>query len=278
MALFLAAWVLLVALLPGCMTPKPLGVPGENEQAYTGSSSDSVQEQRKDEKSVPALDDLETLDTLVFGLILDGAGNATDAEITEFLAVMDARLRYYGIFLYELSAKEDGFYRLVLPLLLVGETDMETLAAQLFDRKLLVLREGYEVDSQGLPTGVTAENVILSNQGEDIAEASSRYGPLDSSGINQHYVQLELSENGTQKFTEATTRISEYGGSISIWFDDTPISNPSVFAPITGSAAVIVGNFTAESAAELAAAINQHALPFDVLVEYVEGTEKQMQS
>ena len=83
---------------------------------------------------------------------------------------------------------------------------------------------------------------LLRAADEDVASATAQYGPTDSSGASQHYVALELDAEGTQKFSEATTRIAAEGGTISIWMDDTMISNPTVNQAITSSSAVITGN------------------------------------
>ena len=48
---------------------------------------------------------------------------------------------------------------------------------------------------------------------------------------------------------------------LSIWFDNELISSPKVTAPITNGEAIITGNFDADSAAELANAIDSGAMP-----------------
>lgn len=145
-----------------------------------------------------------------------------------------------------------------------GETDFDPQAAikELGETAELTFREGYKVDSNGKPTGVTEETVIL--KGSDVVKASAG---VDSQ-TNKNVVSLELTSGaggGAEKFAEATERIAKLSGGnnvISIWMDDTNISRASVSEKIEGGKAIISGNFTAKEAVELANKINSGALPF----------------
>ncbi len=135
--------------------------------------------------------------------------------------------------------------------------DPEEAVKELGETALLTFREGYEVDEAGLPTGVTAETIIL--EGEDVKEAIPFYNPDEKA----YQVQLELAESGKEAFSEATKRLAGKGV-ISIWMDDMCISYPSVNSHIAGGVATITGNFTAESVQDLANKINSGALPFSL--------------
>lgn len=74
-----------------------------------------------------------------------------------------------------------------------------------------------------------------------------------TSGGYDYAISLTLSDEGAQKFAEATERLK--GKTISIWMDDIMISAPTVNAVITDGKASITGNFTAATASELAAKI-----------------------
>ena len=108
------------------------------------------------------------------------------------------------------------------------------------------------------PKGTTAENVIL--EGSDVTEAVPVMQQDSTTGSYTYAISLTLSEEGTKKFADATERLK--GKTISIWMDDIMISYPTVNAVITDGKASITGNFTAESASELAAKIQGGALPF----------------
>ena len=77
-------------------------------------------------------------------------------------------------------------------------------------------------------------------------------------------VTLDLNDSGTEKFYEATSELYQSKGQISIWMDNTMVSAPSVNAVISDGKASISGNFTYESAKELADKINSGALPFSL--------------
>ncbi len=137
-----------------------------------------------------------------------------------------------------------------------ADFDPQAAIAELGETSRLTFREGNETDAEGNPSGVTAENIIL--EGSDVEEASAYYDP----STKTYGVSLTLSESGTEAFAEATTRLAESSGVISIWMDNTMISYPNVNDPITNGQASITGNFTAETAQQLADRINSGALPF----------------
>ena len=120
-----------------------------------------------------------------------------------------------------------------------------TAVKELGETALLTFREGNEVDSTtGAPSGTTKEKVILTGSDVESAEA------VVLTDSNQYAVSLKLKDSGKEKFSEATGRLK--GSTISIWMDETLISYPKVDAQITDGNAVITGNFTADSAKDLA--------------------------
>ncbi|YAI82666.1 MAG: protein translocase subunit SecD [cyanobacterium endosymbiont of Rhopalodia sterrenbergii] len=84
-------------------------------------------------------------------------------------------------------------------------------------------------------------------------------------------VAIEFDNDGGKKFAELTKNLAGTGRSIGIFLDDILISAPIVgveFANtgITGGSAVITGNFTIDSANDLAVQIRGGSLPFPVEV------------
>ncbi len=158
-----------------------------------------------------------------------------------------------------------------------GETEFDPEAAiqEIGATARLTFREGHETDSEGKPSGVTAETVIL--EGSDIKSASAAVnGDRNSADYGQYYVALELNDSGKDKFAEATKRLAkpdENGrqGTISIWMDDTMISYPTVNTAITdGKASITLGSSgdeAREQAITLANQINSGALPFALTAE-----------
>lgn len=120
--------------------------------------------------------------------------------------------------------------------------------------------------------GATAEltfrdkdgNVVLNST--DVKDAKPQYGVLSNGGANEHYIQLTLSGEGRKKFAEATEKVAAYGDNenyIAIMLDEQPISIPRVSEKIDSDTCIISGgDFTAESAKNLADLIRAGKLPF----------------
>ena len=134
---------------------------------------------------------------------------------------------------------------------------------------LLTFREGEEYESESYddngemiyktPKGRTASNIVL--EGKDVASAKSTTvsDEKNASKLN-NIVNLTFTEEGKQKFADATSRL--VGDKISIWMDDVMIMSATVNSAITEGTATISGNYTAQGATELANKINAGALPF----------------
>lgn len=104
--------------------------------------------------------------------------------------------------------------------------------------------------------------------GSDIKKATAVYGkPSASSVIDEWYVALEFKADATQKFYEATSAISQMEAGqnvLAIILDDEVVSAPMVSEAINSSSCSINGNFTEDSARELANLINVGQLPFSL--------------
>lgn len=142
------------------------------------------------------------------------------------------------------------------------EFNPEQAIAELGATANLTFRELDQVDSLGMPTGDTKDNIVLT--GADVESASAVY-TQDKSGTRVHMVELKLKESGKEKFSAATKKL--IGNPISIWMDNTRISAPVVRDQITDGVATISGNFDAKSAMDLANKINGGALPFALTTE-----------
>ncbi|MEN6391139.1 MAG: protein translocase subunit SecD [Syntrophomonas sp.] len=101
--------------------------------------------------------------------------------------------------------------------------------------------------------------VIL--EGTDVTQCSARLNPVDS----QPFVMLKLSDNGAQKFSEATGRL--IGQNIDIYMDETFVSTAIVGSQITGGNAEITHLESPAAAASLANKINSGALPYSLVVK-----------
>lgn len=96
------------------------------------------------------------------------------------------------------------------------------------------------------------DEVILT--GDDVKEAK-----VGTDSSSQPVVLLELTENGTSKFADATEEY--YGKTISIYMDDELVSAPTVRAVITNGEAMITVGGDLDEAKRIANIIQSGALP-----------------
>lgn len=176
----------------------------------------------------------------------------TSKDMDSAKAIVDVRLVNQNITDYELFTDHANKQLIVRFPWKEGEEDFDPAAAveELGSRAVLKFCEGEDTNK-----------VILEGKA-DIESASPAWNSEDS----QYIVQLKLTKQGASKFASATARLAG-SGTISIWMDEVMISNPSVNEAIPNGEAVISGNFTAESATDLANKINAGALPFGLTVD-----------
>lgn len=188
---------------------------------------------------------------------------ATEEQMNAAQAAIEMRLVNLGITDYELYVDYSNYDIIVRFPWQAGEEDFdpEAAVAELGETALLTFREGYEVDEYGLPTGITAENIILT--GEHIESATP--GWYEQNGENIFAVDLIFTEEGAELFAEATTRLAAEEGIISIWMDDICISYPTVNEPITSGQGQITGGFDYDGAKALADKISAGALPYELV-------------
>lgn len=99
--------------------------------------------------------------------------------------------------------------------------------------------------------------------GTDVKDAQS--GALSDSMQNTTFgVELTMTPEGTEKFAEATARAYQNGESIGIYYDGKIISAPNVNAVIADGQAQITGNFTHETAEQLASTIRIGGLKLEL--------------
>ena len=100
--------------------------------------------------------------------------------------------------------------------------------------------------------------------GDMVADATKQVGAIKQGGNAEPYVALKFNDEGSQLFAEATE--ANIGKPIYIVMDGEVISAPMVQSAITTGEASITGNFTGESAEELASLIRAGSLPFNLNV------------
>lgn len=112
-------------------------------------------------------------------------------------------------------------------------------------------------------------NEILS--GTDVKKASARFGATTQGGMEQNYVELEFNAEAVSKWAEATKKAAQQAATgknfIAILMDNDVVESASVSSEyattgINSDTCVISGQFTAETAGQLANLINIGQLPF----------------
>jgi preprotein translocase subunit SecD len=112
--------------------------------------------------------------------------------------------------------------------------------------------------------------------GSDVKTATS--GPEYSSAgtlTGQYQVNLEFNSEGAKKFSDVTERLYDFykvdpnddRAKFAILLDGVVISYPAVQSHITGGTATITGNFTQQSADELANQLKFGAIPLDLTLQ-----------
>lgn len=199
-----------------------------------------------------------------------GDVKATSEQLSSAKEIVETRMVSQNITDYELYTDEANNRIIVRFPWKSDEKDFDPEEAinELSATALLTFREGGEYatmdyDENGepvykTPSGTTAENIIL--EGAEVVSAQPAVNNDQETGATQYVVSLEFSDEGAKKFAEATERLQ--GQTISIWMDDVRLSAPTVNAVISDGKCVIEGNFTSETATQLAAQIQAGALPF----------------
>lgn len=206
--------------------------------------------------------------------------DATDKQLSSVEDTIKLRLLSNNVTDYELYTDTTNDRIIIRFPWKSDETDFDPESAieELAATAKLTFREGMEYETQDIdedgnviyktPTGTTAENIIL--QGDDIVSAEAKSYQDETTGTIKYLVELKFSENGAEKFAEATKEL--VGKTISVWMDDIMISYPTVESEITdGECTITSDSFTAASATDLANKINAGALPFS-LETYSFGT------
>lgn len=186
--------------------------------------------------------------------------DATEEQLDAAKLVIENRLVALNVTDYELYVDTDSDSLILEFPWQSGETDFdpETAIEEIGTTAYLTFREGADADG----------DLIL--DGSMVESATAQYGPVSSS-TSEYFVALKFNAEGAEAFGQATTRLAEESGTISIWLDDENVSTASVSVAITGGEAIITSSvlnpFTQESVIKMARQINSGALPFALTVD-----------
>ncbi len=167
--------------------------------------------------------------------------NPTEEEMSDTIYKLQKRVEQYST---ESSVYQEGTDRISIEI--PGVTDANAILDELGKPGSLEFQT-----SDG-------ETVIT---GADVETASVRSG-TDDLGNNEFMVELDLNDEGAEKFAEATA--ANVGDYIAIIYDDELVSYPTVNEAITGGVAYITGSFTYEEADSLASTIRIGGLSLEL--------------
>ena len=186
--------------------------------------------------------------------------DATDEQLAAAQLVIENRLVALNITDYELYVDTNADSLILEFPWQSGETDFDPEAAiqEIGTTAYLTFREGSSADGE----------LIL--DGSEVQSAAAQYGPVSGSS-SEYYVALTFTDEGAKAFGDATTKLYQSGGTISIWLDDENVSTASVNAAITDGKAIITSSasdpFTQDAVVKMARQINSGSLPFALSVD-----------
>lgn len=176
--------------------------------------------------------------------------NPTDAEMDIVEAIFSARLTGAGYTEARISRGNNGQITVEIP----SVTNTDEAARLLGSTAQLTFRN--------------ADGTVVLDGASDIKDAEYQYGQTTEMSPVMHYVKLTLTKDAVKKFAEATklaaAEADEARRYIAIYMDDQQISAPMVQEEINSETCVIQGNFTLETAQELANQIKSGQLPFEL--------------
>lgn len=105
-------------------------------------------------------------------------------------------------------------------------------------------------------------SVVMS--GDDVADAQGAATQQQTTGAAEYVVTMKLTDEGKDKFADATKKAKEKGESIGIYYDGDFVSVPRVESEITDGNAQITGMSSIEEAQNLASTIRIGALSVEL--------------
>ena len=186
--------------------------------------------------------------------------DATDEQLAAAQLVIENRLVALNITDYELYVDTNADSLILEFPWQSGETDFDPEAAiqEIGTTAYLTFREGSSADGE----------LIL--DGSEVQSAAAQYGPVSGSS-SEYYVALTFTDEGAKAFGDATTKLYQSGGTISIWLDDENVSTATVNAAIIDGKAIITSSasdpFTQDAVVKMARQINSGSLPFALSVD-----------
>lgn len=206
---------------------------------------------------------------IVDGQVLIYNGDYTNQEESreairlQILSTLEKRLKSFKVCPYSIELYQQDSVKIVIPndkytddIIRVALTDSPVFDIRVQNPNPPPAPVGDQTSidpsSLWLPTGLSGAR--LSEVTADIQQGAG--------GNNQVVVRLQFDDEGTKLFSDLTT--SNIGKQIAIFLDGQILSAPTVQTAITNGEAIITGNFTADTAKELANRLNSGTLPVPI--------------
>lgn len=184
------------------------------------------------------------------------SGDRKDA-MNSVREVIERRVNAFGV--SEPVVQVAGDNRLIVEL--PGVKDIEEAVRQIGLTPFLEFREenpDYQVPDDPSQIDFTKRYRPTGLSGKHLRKSDIVFNPTS----NQPEIALKFDDEGKKLFAEITGQ--NVGRTIAIFLDGVPISAPVVQQEITAGEAVITGNFTIDTAKELAQRLNAGALPVPI--------------
>lgn len=194
---------------------------------------------------------LGSMRNIVLGLDLSGGVSITYQTVEENPSSEDMKDTIYKLqkrvegYSTEASVYQEGDNRINIEI--PGVTDADKILEDLGKPGSLQFK-----DESG--------NVVL--EGTDVKTAKAVSGEDQTTGQKEYQVELNLTEEGTTKFAEATQ--ANLNKTLAIVYDEETISAPTVQSAITGGQAYITGMESYEAAENLATTIRIGSLSLEL--------------
>ena len=214
--------------------------------------------------------------SITYQVVGDGTPSQTDMRDT--ISKLEQRVYTYST---EALVYQEGSDRINIEI--PGVSDANTILAELGKPGTLyfILQKGadgtdnysttYNTDAEGnLYTGYVMNKTIeeleadgsIALYGTDVE--SARAGSIQTALGSEFCVDLIMTEEGKQKFADATTRAARSGETLAIYYDGVFLSVATVREALTDGRAQITGSFTYESADRLASQIRIGGLKLEL--------------
>ena len=225
-------------------------------------------------KDIPLGLDLEGGVSITYQVV--GEGNPSAEDMSDTIYKLQQRVQNYST---ESVVYQEGTDRINIEI--PGVSDAETILNDLGKPgSLYFIRQNdaegypnytYALDDNGqmmyillkdINDIVAGGDVVLSGTDVKSAEAGSVQDNMTKN--NEFIVSLSMTDEGTKKFADATTKAYAAGESIAIYYDGEIVSAPNVRAVITDGQAQISGTFTYDEANKLASTIRIGGLKLEL--------------